>query len=72
MTDSARIVDARGLLCPWPALRLARAAREAGRPARLRLLADDPGAPREIAALCSEQGWTLDAAGEGEYEIGLP
>ena len=24
------LVDARGMLCPWPALRLSRAAREAG------------------------------------------
>src|SRR5688500_972405 len=43
------VVDARGMLCPWPALRLSRAAREAEGKARIRLLADDPAAPRELA-----------------------
>ena len=59
------LVDARGMLCPWPALRLSRAAREADGKGRIRLLADDPAAPRELAALCAERGWALttDAAG---------
>lgn len=61
MTGEAqpRLVDARGMLCPWPALRLSRAARETGGAGRIRLLADDPAAPREIASLCAERGWTL-------------
>ena len=63
--SEAKLVDARGMLCPWPALRLSRAAREAEGKGRIRLLADDPAAPRELAALCAERGWTLasDAAG---------
>jgi tRNA 2-thiouridine synthesizing protein A len=48
------MVDARGLKCPWPALRLAKAMRETG---EVTLLADDPAAPREIAALAAEHGW---------------
>ena len=48
-------VDARGMRCPWPALRLARAMRE--RSAAL-IVADDPAAPREIALLAEERGWT--------------
>ena len=65
MTNDGRaalVVDARGMRCPWPALRLARAMREA---ADVLLLADDPQAEREVAALAGEQGWTLtgDAAG---------
>jgi tRNA 2-thiouridine synthesizing protein A len=54
-------VDARGLRCPWPALRLARAMREAD---RVRLLADDPGAPREIRALAGTHGWCVVNEGE--------
>lgn len=59
MTET--LVDARGLRCPWPALRLARAMREGGAAARVRILADDPAAPREIAALAAERGWTVRA-----------
>lgn len=47
-------VDARGLKCPWPALRLARAMRE--QPSVV-IVADDPLSGREIAALASEKGW---------------
>ncbi len=49
-------VDARGLKCPWPALRLARALRESDRAV---IVADDPIAPVEIVALASEQGWRV-------------
>jgi tRNA 2-thiouridine synthesizing protein A len=49
-------VDARGLKCPWPALRLARAMRDT---LRVRISADDPQAPAEFRALCEEQHWTL-------------
>jgi tRNA 2-thiouridine synthesizing protein A len=49
-------VDARGLLCPWPVLRLARAMRSADAAS---ILADDPAAPVEIAALAKAQGWTI-------------
>jgi tRNA 2-thiouridine synthesizing protein A len=56
----ARAVDARGLACPLPALRLARAVRERG-PGRYALLADDPAAARDIPALAEERGWRLAA-----------
>jgi tRNA 2-thiouridine synthesizing protein A len=55
-------VDARGLRCPWPALRLARAFRQGAR--KVRLHADDPAAPREIAALAAERGWRIQQDGE--------
>ncbi|PTQ11556.1 redox protein [Sphingomonas oleivorans] len=48
--------------CPWPALRLARAMREAGEGMRLLILADDPIAPGEIAALADHHGWTVRPA----------
>ena len=58
------VVDARGMRCPWPALRLARAMRGAR---DVLLLADDPQAGREAAALAAEHGWTLEAAGEAGW-----
>jgi tRNA 2-thiouridine synthesizing protein A len=54
MTET--IVDARGMRCPWPALRLAKAMIEMDAAV---LLADDPAAPTEIAALAAAQGWSL-------------
>ena len=66
-----RLVDARGLLCPWPALRLARAAREMGGAGRVRILADDPVAPAELARLCEERGWRLAAGEPPVFDIEL-
>jgi tRNA 2-thiouridine synthesizing protein A len=51
-------VDARGLRCPWPVLRLARAMRTA---TSVSIIADDPAAPREIAALAQAQGWEISS-----------
>jgi tRNA 2-thiouridine synthesizing protein A len=59
-------IDARGMRCPWPALRLARAMREAD---AVTLLADDPIAPREIAALAAEQGWSLEYGSDGGFHV---
>ena len=59
MTGDAVLVDARGMLCPWPALRLSRAARQLGAIGVIRILADDPAAPRELQSLCAERGWNL-------------
>jgi len=59
MTKADWTVDARGLLCPWPVLRLGRAARELGPGATIRLIADDPAAPGEVARLCEERGWAV-------------
>jgi tRNA 2-thiouridine synthesizing protein A len=50
-------IDARGLKCPWPALRLARAMRDIDSVA---IVADDPIAPSEIAALASENDWKIE------------
>ncbi len=55
-------VDARGLRCPWPVLRLARAARSG--PGRYRLLADDPAVPADLAAMAAERGWSVEAVAE--------
>lgn len=53
MNEVTRI-DARGLRCPWPALRLARALRSGELP--VEILADDPAAEREIRALAAARG----------------
>jgi tRNA 2-thiouridine synthesizing protein A len=57
-------IDARGMRCPWPALRAARAMRQAD---AVTVVADDPIAPAELAALAQAQGWSFaavaDAAG---------
>ncbi len=57
--DTGPVVDTRGMRCPWPALRLARAMREAP---CVTLIADDPQAAREITALAEQQGWILQPA----------
>ncbi|WP_340314420.1 sulfurtransferase TusA family protein [Rhizorhabdus argentea] len=57
-----RRLDARGMRCPWPVLRLAKVMREQGGP--ILILADDPIAPGEIAALAAARGWMVAAADE--------
>jgi tRNA 2-thiouridine synthesizing protein A len=57
------VVDARGMRCPWPALRLARAMRSAD---AVTLLSDDPKAPDEVRALARAQNWLVSVrAGDG-------
>ena len=53
------VVDARGLLCPLPVLRLAKAFR--GKPAGTVaiLLATDPAAVEDVEAFCRERGHQL-------------
>jgi tRNA 2-thiouridine synthesizing protein A len=55
-------LDARGMRCPWPAIRLARVIRDGAE--SVLILADDPIAPGEIAALAAQQGWSVAPAGE--------
>ena len=55
-----RLLDLRGLRCPWPALRVARALREEDTP--VLAVADDPAAETEIAVIVAERGWRLDYA----------
>jgi tRNA 2-thiouridine synthesizing protein A len=62
-------IDARGMRCPWPALRLARALRHAEPDAVIELLADDPAAPRECAAVAVATGWALNRLAEDQFSI---
>ncbi|WP_447725032.1 sulfurtransferase TusA family protein [Sphingomonas koreensis] len=64
-------IDARGLRCPWPALRLARALRDRAGP--IEILADDPAAEREIRALAAARGVGIEALeldGAAAFRIG--
>ena len=49
-------LDARGLNCPLPVLRARKALRGLAPGAVLRLLATDPGAVRDVAAMCEATG----------------
>lgn len=68
MTESREPVkvDARGMRCPWPALRAARALRTH---ATVLLWADDPIAPKELAAMAEERGWTFETRGENLFYL---
>lgn len=52
-------VDARGLLCPLPILRLARAFRRAPGGTVARLVATDPAAVADVETFCREGGHAL-------------
>ncbi|CAM8648230.1 MULTISPECIES: sulfurtransferase TusA family protein [Sphingobium] len=59
-------VNARGMRCPWPALRAARAMRDAG---AIVIEADDPIAATELEALAQTQGWTFAALGDRHFGL---
>lgn len=50
-------VDARGLKCPLPVLRLRKVAE--GRSGRIELLTDDPAAEADVPAFARERGWQV-------------
>jgi tRNA 2-thiouridine synthesizing protein A len=67
MADSEIEVDARGLFCPLPVLRLARALR--GKPAGTvaHLLSTDPISVEDVEVFCRELGHTLvESCHEGD------
>lgn len=58
MVSGAVRIDARGMRCPWPAVRLARALRDGLR--KIEVLADDPQAPTEIATVAASADATVE------------
>lgn len=66
MTVDPVVVNARGMKCPWPALRAARALREAQ---AIVIEADDPIAPRELEALAQAQGWHFSVLGDHRFAL---
>lgn len=62
-------VDARGMRCPLPVLRLARALREHPETAEFELVADDPAAARDVPAFAGEQGVVAEQTGPLRWRI---
>jgi len=60
-------IDARGMRCPWPAIRLARALRDGAH--SVELLADDPQAPAELAAVAKASNAALEIILDDLYRI---
>lgn len=52
-------LDARGLLCPLPVLKLRKALKGVAEGGNLTMLADDPAARVDVPHFCAEQGHTL-------------
>jgi len=57
-------VDARGLRCPMPVIRLAEAAKDAPAGSEIVVLATDPAARYDIAAWCRMRGHQLSETAE--------
>ena len=62
-------IDARGLKCPWPAIRLARAMRDERASAAYLIRADDPAAPGEIERVAQAAGAEFQVVSEGVFRI---
>jgi tRNA 2-thiouridine synthesizing protein A len=59
VADSEIEVDARGLFCPLPVLRLARALRDAPAGAVAHLLSTDPVSVQDVEVFCRDLAHTL-------------
>ncbi|WP_420146300.1 sulfurtransferase TusA family protein [Sphingobium sp.] len=59
-------INARGMKCPWPALRAARALRDA---TAIVIEADDPIAHAELKALARAQNWAFSALGDHRFAL---
>jgi tRNA 2-thiouridine synthesizing protein A len=59
VTDTELLVEARGLYCPIPVLRLAKAFRAQPAGTVARLLATDPAALEDVEVFCRERGHEL-------------
>ena len=57
-------IDATGLSCPMPVLRLQKALRDIASGGHIRLLSSDPMAAIDVPHFCQEQGHTLIASAE--------
>lgn len=64
--DPGELVDARGLKCPLPVLRMEKRLAQLPAGARLLVLATDPIAKIDIPLFCTQHGHACDMAIEGE------
>jgi tRNA 2-thiouridine synthesizing protein A len=60
-------IDARGLSCPLPVLRLNKTLKGLPGPAEIVLLATDPAALRDVPAFCAAHGHEVIHSSEGEF-----
>lgn len=60
-------IDARGMRCPWPAIRLAKALRDGA--TMVEIEADDPKAAGELASAAAAVGARLEVVGEGVFRV---
>ncbi|GAA4123436.1 hypothetical protein GCM10022415_28560 [Knoellia locipacati] len=65
--DPAPDLDARGLKCPLPVIRLARLARDLPAGTTLHVLADDPAAESDIPAWTRMRGHTVTLERRGGH-----
>lgn len=71
MSDET-VIDARGLLCPLPVLKLRKRLKPVANGARLALWADDPAAIVDVPHYCAESGNRLISVTEGpEHQVYL-
>jgi tRNA 2-thiouridine synthesizing protein A len=65
------VLDARGLKCPLPVLRARKAMKEVAVGALLKVLATDPGAPKDFQHFCETTGHELvdSSEAEGVYSL---
>ncbi len=59
-------IDARGLLCPLPVLKLAKRIKALATGDQVRLLADDPAAVVDVPHYCAESSHELLSVTEGD------
>ena len=62
-------VDARGLLCPLPVLRLRKRMQALAPGGVVRLLADDPAAHVDVPHFCAEAGHELMAVEDAAFTL---
>ncbi|WP_245815207.1 sulfurtransferase TusA family protein [Shimia gijangensis] len=62
--DMTHEIDAIGLLCPLPVLKLRKRLQPLAAGEHIRLLADDPAAIVDVPHFCNESGHTLLSSGE--------
>ena len=71
-SGASPVVDARGLACPLPVIRLARCARDCDPGTVVEVWATDPAAAADVPAWCRLRGQEFLGAQPGAGEDGTP
>ena len=62
--DSQKVLDARGILCPMPVVKVKLAIEEIAPGQKLQVLATDPASPKDFVVWCKETGNKLVESSE--------